>query len=93
MPGAMYEARLNLFASCRYAYCPNLTIIDTPGFILKVIADPKELLRGHYCLQGMTHPFKENVIDTLWTLGSWCNEVLQVSSVNRRPDCKTKAQH
>lgn len=20
----------------RYAYCPNLTIIDTPGFILKV---------------------------------------------------------
>jgi hypothetical protein len=25
-------------ANClrRYAYCPNLTIIDTPGFILKV---------------------------------------------------------
>lgn len=23
---------------CRYAYCPNLTIIDTPGFILKVSA-------------------------------------------------------
>jgi hypothetical protein len=22
----------------RYAYCPNLTIIDTPGFILKVAA-------------------------------------------------------
>ena len=21
---------------CRYAFCPNLTIIDTPGFILKV---------------------------------------------------------
>jgi hypothetical protein len=20
---------------CRYAFCPNLTIIDTPGFILK----------------------------------------------------------
>lgn len=20
---------------CRYAYCPNLTIIDTPGFVLK----------------------------------------------------------
>lgn len=28
--------------TCRYAFCPNLTIIDTPGFILKV----RQLRRG-----------------------------------------------
>lgn len=31
-----------LCAPCRYAFCPNLTIIDTPGFILKAKAGEVE---------------------------------------------------
>jgi hypothetical protein len=30
-----------------YAFCPNLTIIDTPGFILKVRSQPPRRVRHH----------------------------------------------
>ncbi len=38
---------------CRYAFCPNLTIIDTPGFILKVrpaLCYVKAHAKLHHCL-------------------------------------------
>ncbi len=35
-----------------YAYCPNLTIIDTPGFILKVRRCSHTLLGHHASVLG-----------------------------------------
>lgn len=49
-----------MFHTCsRYAFCPNLTIIDTPGFILKV-SSPQLSTQQHCCF-FKSSPWKASV--------------------------------
>lgn len=57
---------------CRYAWCPNLTIIDTPGFILKARqgeadSTPDEILAMVKAQAAPPHR---------WCLGSAVDDVL-----------------
>ncbi len=46
-----------------YAYCPNLTIIDTPGFILKVRVCPLQKLTQTHCFAALpTEEYRHCVV-------------------------------